>query len=105
MSSIEDYEYHTGNGKVTFAKSALGYLHVTVQNMKEILAVGFKWSFFIFCFTVIGGGFGYLLATHPTVWVRVIVGGIMIICFIIWTTLWNPQCSYNRRRYMGMNKN
>lgn len=102
MSNFEDYENHTG--KVTFAKSILGYLGVTVQNLKEILVVGFKWSFFIFCFTVIGGGFGYLLATHPTVWVRVIVGGIMIICFIIWTTLWNPQCSYNRRRYMGMNK-
>lgn len=102
MSNIEDYEIHTG--KVTFAKSVLNYLAVTVQNLKEILTVGLKGTFFILCFSVIGGGFGYLLATHPTVWVRVLVGGIMIICFIIWTTLWNPECSYNRRRYLRMNR-
>lgn len=82
----------------------LPYLKMTFQNLKEILATGLRGTLLVMIFALIGSGFGYLLATHPTIWVRSIVGGLMIICFIIWVTLWNPNCSYNRRRYLGMNK-
>jgi len=80
------------------------YLKVTWQNLKEIFAVGFKGTFFVSFFAVIGGGLGYQLAAHPTIWVRIVVGGIVIFCFIIWITLWDPGCTYNRRRYLGMNR-
>ena len=101
MSIYEDYD---GNRKRTFAGNVLNYLKVTGQALKKILVVSLKGTFFALFFAVIGGGLGYLLASHPTLWVRVIVGGLMIVCFIIWTSLWDPGCSYNRRRYMGMNK-
>ena len=83
----------------------LAYLKVTWHNLKDILATGLRGTLLVIIFALIGCGLGYLLATHPTIWVRSIVGGLMIFCFIIWVTLWNPCCSYNRRRILGMNKN
>ena len=82
----------------------LQYLKVTWNSLKEILVVGLRCTFFVSFFAVFGAGFGYLLAAHPTIWVRTIVGGMVVFCFIIWMTLWDPGCSYNRRRYLGMNK-
>jgi hypothetical protein len=83
----------------------LHYLKVTWQNLKEILLAALRGTLLVVIFALIGGGLGYLLAAHPTIWVRSIVVVLMIFCFIIWITLWNPCCSYNRRRFLGMNKN
>jgi hypothetical protein len=83
----------------------LDYLKVTWQNLKEILLTAIRGTLLVIIFALIGGGLGYLLAAHPTIWVRSIVVVLMIFCFIIWVTLWDPCCcSYNRRRYLGMNK-
>ena len=83
----------------------LHYLKVTWQNLKEILLAALRGTLLVVIFALIGGGLGYLLAAHPTIWVRSIVVVLMIFCFIIWITLWDPCCSYNRRRFLGMNKN
>jgi len=104
MSHYEDSKTNAVNAKITFPETATNYLKVTCQNLKEILVVGIRGTFFVSFFAVIGGGFGYLLGAHPTLWIRAIVGGIVIFCFIIWISLWDPGCSYNRRRYLGMNK-
>ena len=61
--------------------SVLDYLKVTWQNLKEILLVALPGTLLVMIFALIGGGLGYLLAAHPTIWIRSIVVALMIICF------------------------